>query len=843
MFRPRFPRSMSVPVFHLLKGLLLLAALALVLGGAPFFPQRKSEAIQAPKMSLDMVTSGNTYDSATNSMSVGGIDNCLTSQVGNNAQHNHTAHLVIQNVEDLVGWQARMNYDGGRMRPSGVNFSPFADTGTGQNISFVNLPLDGTVHRDLTTASNIPAQAAGPQTALIGATYNGTQTFPVSPDTPAKSPPDDTSYSAPSGGVLAAVNLQVLAGQVGVPSLYIDLADGNPNAPGSNVVVFTSSGSTTLNLAQSDLGDGFHGEGVPCLSLGPVPPLPTTPPPPAGDSKSATSSQNGNVTVFGPQQVNVSNLPQASGASNSGGTVEENSPLSPGPSQPGPVDPRANAVDNFSSPPGISAARFEGMDNNDNSAVIGFRPHPPDPQLAVGPNHVEEMVNEVGRIYTRTGGTVRTFSLQAFFAVPGNGDPNDPTNFRASDPKILYDARSRRWFASYVSKRVLSVGEGRLHLAVSGSDDPTGTWSVYYVSFLHQVPDYAGLGLTNDKVTVSANLFDIDGQTTSCPFTFCYEQTIVFDKANLLTAVGLPVRTDRFSVRPVHSLSSVNDQYLVTRADTPTTNFCNPALASTLTLIRITGTPGAGNVTEASAAPLPILPQTQPSKFLEQPGTSNSDLTIDCRILEAVWLNGPTGPSLWASATTGCFHDPAVDIQLRSCAHLIQVDTGTNTVSQDIVFGYPFADYVFPAIRMDMSGDLFVSFSRFTGNDFPGGLFYPEARIAGRRASDPLNAMDGSTGARSGDTTYCVHCNRWGDYMGAALDPNFPECVWVVGEYSKNIATSQYDANWGTYIAPTSYGGGGACLDSDTDGWSDAAEAIVGCCKPGRLQQRHVFRY
>src|SRR5207244_10687263 len=127
-----------------------------VVVATPFLPQGQSEATQAPKMSLDMVTSGNTYDSATNTMTVGSIDNCLTTQAGNNAQHNHTAHLVIQNVEDLIGWQARMNYDGGRMRPSGVNFSPFADTGTGQNISFVNLPLDGTVHRDLTTASNIP---------------------------------------------------------------------------------------------------------------------------------------------------------------------------------------------------------------------------------------------------------------------------------------------------------------------------------------------------------------------------------------------------------------------------------------------------------------------------------------------------------------------------------------------------------------------------------------------------------------------------------------------------------------------------------------------------------------
>ncbi|TMB66548.1 MAG: hypothetical protein E6J43_10295, partial [Chloroflexi bacterium] len=388
-----------------------------------------------------MIPSGNTYDSATNSMTVGGVDNCLTSQVGNNAQHNHTAQLVIDNVEDLVGWQTRMNYDGGRMRPASVNFSPFSDTNTGQGVSFVNLPLDSGIHRDLTTAASIPAQAAGPQTALIGSVYNGIQTFAVSPDTPVKPAPDDSSYSAPNGGVLAAVNLQVLAGQAGFPSLSIDLDDGNPNGPGSNVVVFTNSGSTTLNLAESDLGDGFHGEGISCLPLGSIPALPTTPPASNGESNAADSIDSGNITVIGPQQVNVSNLPQEAGTPGDQ-PVAEDPPLAPGPSAPGQAAPFANAIDNFNSPPATSTARFEGLDNNDNSVFQGFRWQPPDAQMAVGPTHVFEMVNKVGRIFTRDGGVARTFALDALFAVPGTGDPREPTNFRSTDPKILYDAPS-----------------------------------------------------------------------------------------------------------------------------------------------------------------------------------------------------------------------------------------------------------------------------------------------------------------------------------------------------------------------------------------------------------------
>lgn len=275
-----------------------MAVLGLVLLAYGVSPPADLQATQAPRISLDMVTSGNSYDDATNTMTVGSVDNCLTTDLpGNNGQHNHTAHLVVQDVEDLVGWQARLNYDGGRMRPSNVNFTPFTDGNTGQNVSFLNLPLEGGSHRSLVAAQTIPPQAAGPQTALVGAVYGGAQGSAVSPDTPAKATPDDTSYSAPSGGVLAAVNLQVLAGQAEMPGLYIDLDDADPNPPGSEIVVFTGSGTTSVSLPESDLGDGFHGEGVPCVPVAP-PAVPLPPPAPSAGASAQSASPDSDTDGF-----------------------------------------------------------------------------------------------------------------------------------------------------------------------------------------------------------------------------------------------------------------------------------------------------------------------------------------------------------------------------------------------------------------------------------------------------------------------------------------------------------------------------------------------------------------
>src|SRR5438128_4283658 len=233
-----------------------VAAAFLLFGGT-------SGAAQNPTISLDMVTTGNSYDDVTNTMTVGPIDYCLASATANPATHTHGVQLVIQNVEDLVGWQVRLNYDGGAMRPNTVNFAPFTDSNTAQNVSFGNLPLDGGVHRDLVTASSIPPAAPGAQTGAFGATYNGAQTFPVSPDTPAKSTPDDTSYSAPSGGVLATVILQVVGDHTG-QNLFVDMDDGIPNGPGSGISFFTGDHSVDVPLPETSLGDGYHAEGAIC---------------------------------------------------------------------------------------------------------------------------------------------------------------------------------------------------------------------------------------------------------------------------------------------------------------------------------------------------------------------------------------------------------------------------------------------------------------------------------------------------------------------------------------------------------------------------------------------------
>ena len=89
-----------------------------------------------------------------------------------------------------------------------------------------------------------------------------------------------------------------------------------------------------------------------------------------------------------------------------------------------------------SDPPPSVIVRFEG----DDQTSVGNQGVPPDAQIATGPNHVVEAINFELKVYNKQGTLIQTSGLAFFFNFPG-GDA-------ISDPSIMFDVLSGRWFAS-----------------------------------------------------------------------------------------------------------------------------------------------------------------------------------------------------------------------------------------------------------------------------------------------------------------------------------------------------------------------------------------------------------
>ena len=87
-------------------------------------------------------------------------------------------------------------------------------------------------------------------------------------------------------------------------------------------------------------------------------------------------------------------------------------------------------------------AGFPVMDQQRQVALFGSNQSvaPPDTQLAAGPTYLVEADNSTLSIWSKSGTLVAWHDLNVFFTVP--------SGFVFSDPRILYDAESGRWFLS-----------------------------------------------------------------------------------------------------------------------------------------------------------------------------------------------------------------------------------------------------------------------------------------------------------------------------------------------------------------------------------------------------------
>ena len=154
-------------------------------------------------------------------------------------------------------------------------------------------------------------------------------------------------------------------------------------------------------------------------------------------------------------------------------------------------------------------ANFEGISNEDNFNIFGFRVNPPDPVGDVGPNHYVEMVNLAFAIYDKQGnlllGPVDTGTLWSGFPVEDCTDPS-------GDPVVLYDQFADRWLLSQFTTRGAPFYYDCV--AISQTPDPTGAYYRYAfptqedgTSGLYNFPDYPKYSVWKDSYILTTRDF------------------------------------------------------------------------------------------------------------------------------------------------------------------------------------------------------------------------------------------------------------------------------------------------------------------------------------------------
>ena len=400
---------------------------------------------------------------------------------------------------------------------------------------------------------------------------------------------------------------------------------------------------------------------------------------------------------------------------------------------------------------------------------------PADSSLAVGPEHVVQTVN-AGIRFTNRQGTqaVPDLGLAAFFNAGGR---------TVSSPRVIYDAVHGRWLAveeswDCLSDANASFGHGYLDLAVSRTIDPTGTWDVYHFgAFDDGLPDLPTIGVSSDKVGLTANVYPFISQCTFGSFAGSY--IAAFDWSGLTAArgsiVGFAVSdSTRFGAQVANQVPAVGSalQFLDQANDG----------SGDLEYFNADGTTAAGTFAFGPGFDLASYGIAGPSLPLggllpQQPGPDSITADIDNRLTGAVWQNN----KLLTVSTYPCH--PSGDTADRLCVRVTELNTAIVDaltppgLVQDFLLNALGRDTYIGGVDLSGNGTLHAVFnqSSATAGDFASS--YDVYQLPG----DPLNATSAAGLIHAGQDVYSGA--EWGDYTGLAQDPQVPSAVWQAAGY------------------------------------------------------------
>lgn len=404
----------------------------------------------------------------------------------------------------------------------------------------------------------------------------------------------------------------------------------------------------------------------------------------------------------------------------------------------------------------VSGVKFPGLSMN------GW--YPADPDIAVGPSHIVEVVNSSIAIFDKAG--VNTFTQT--FATMFAGLAQTGNIF---DPKVIYDRYNNRFVLVVIEKQT-SPKISKILVAISDDADPNGVWHRYRFESAVTVAteecwlDYPGFGYNQDGYVFSGNLFTFVGNQWKSA------STIVVPSAALLT--GSPASATTFTDNQIYTIQYSKMQGGASSQVYGIGSYNNSTFKMTV-------------VTGITTTPTLTTRLIGVGAWVDPPPTaaSTNGQTMDGgdgRLYSALWNGGKLVTS------------HAVNVNGRVGVRWYEIDTngwptsGTNpTLAQSGNLAEEGKDFTYGTILRNTAGSIGVVFSHHSTTNTASMM------VAGRIFTDPLGTMGTPvTLATSLGTNYTF--GRWGDYLGIDSDPTADETFWAVG------MTVGSDNQWKTHI-------------------------------------------
>lgn len=398
---------------------------------------------------------------------------------------------------------------------------------------------------------------------------------------------------------------------------------------------------------------------------------------------------------------------------------------------------------------------------------------PSDAALAVGPNHVMEFLNGVVAIYNKaTAVLVKSTTDLAFWSQAGI---TIPASWDVTDPRLVFDTASQRWFAAQVDFDPSGViNTNHFLLAVSATADPTGAWKAFkFASLANGVNDFADfptLGLDSQGVYLSGDLFDASGNSVGPTLVSIPKAGLLANTPTIAGRVSFGVMnysTRGMILQPAVCLdgSGVGN---VLATDGLGFNFNTGNFETDTVLIASTVLNAAQNgaATLAKAVSLTVPGFTAPPNPTQPDGSQNLD-DADSRFSAMAYT---VGGVLFAAHETQVNGRAAIRWYRLTASNVQVLESGT--------IADPSLDLFYPSIAANTNGTVVIGFNGSSQNTYVSCY-----AAVGQTINDittfgaPMLLKGGLASYQNTDSS---GISRWGDYSATCVDPSDPTQFWTL---------------------------------------------------------------
>lgn len=425
----------------------------------------------------------------------------------------------------------------------------------------------------------------------------------------------------------------------------------------------------------------------------------------------------------------------------------------------------------------------EGVDAS--NACDGCALVPPDPEAAVGPDHIVAVSNIAFLIIERATGNVQHFFFEDFFA----GVSNCTGVF---DPNVIYDESRDRF--------VLGIDADGTHycVAANSTSGDLSTWNGYSFQTVRnrgEFFDYPHAGVGVEAIFMGANMFR--GNSFLEGRIWAMDKADLFTGAATLSVVRESVGADS-TPQPANLHGAAEGTFPTSGPHHFLTDdtfdgdtygvwsWSKPFNGSGGTLSKL----GVVDLVAATGVPAAFP--------IDAPQLNGNDLQAnDWRVQDAEFRNG----HLHMTTTIAC--NPGNGTV--NCGRWAIVDPAGPSVVDAGVFASDGVHRTFADTAPDACGNLAFGYTKTSAS------IHPAIWLTGREAGDPAGTVQPEVECRAGDAVYDAFDSpphRWGDYSGMTVAPD-GVTFFYLGEYSKDPAAladpTFTSANWGTFVCEFSF--------------------------------------